>query len=503
MSRTRLTVFLAGTLMAVSALTAGVFAATPAAAVPSGYTVEGVDTSNNDGVIDWSTSVSAGVKFGWAKASEGDWIDPNFSANYQSAKASGIYLGAYAWGRPDKGPDSGKGQADFLVDHAQNTNDGKTLPPQLDIEWPWWTTGFDCYGLSSSQMVTWIHDFVNEVQDRTGRPGAIYTNTSWWNQCTGGDGSFGANPLEIANYSGSPTPLPPGWSTATAWQYADNGRSRGLPGSPTTFNGTLNDLAFFANGQGNRVTGIGDVFGNGRQSFVSITGDNATLYYGNGTGSYASTVSLGAGWRTTMQIAGVGDFDGRHARGMLALRTDGSLWLYDIVNNAGNAALAGPGTLVTQGFTSATKLAGVGDVFIDGHQSFVAITGDNATLYYGNGHGSYASTISLGAGWRTTTMITGVGYFDNANLGILAYRTDGSAWLYDIYNNGGYAAITTPALVDNGFTGAAAIAGVGNFDGIRGNDFIYVQGAEHALYLVSGNNDGSWRARSTITGGWY
>jgi GH25 family lysozyme M1 (1,4-beta-N-acetylmuramidase) len=61
-------------------------------------------------------------------------------------------------------------------------------------------------------MVTWIHDFVNRVRARTGQPTMIYTNTSWWNQCTGSNASFGDNPLFIANYSGSPGTLPSGWS---------------------------------------------------------------------------------------------------------------------------------------------------------------------------------------------------------------------------------------------------------------------------------------------------
>ncbi|MDJ0346844.1 hypothetical protein QMK19_38685 [Streptomyces sp. H10-C2] len=251
----------------------------------------------------------------------------------------------------------------------------------------------------------------------------------------------------------------------------------------------------------NRLTGVGDVFGNGRQSFVSINGDAGTLYYGNGTGSYESTAGLGAGWASTSQLAGVGKFDGVHANGMLALRTDGSLWRYYIDNTGGNASLAG-GYPVTGGFAPNTKIAGVGDVFNNGRQSFVAVSGGTATLYYGNGTGSYESTIPLSGDWSTTTMITGVGYFDGENLGLLAYRADGSTWLYDIYNNSGYAAITSPSLLDAGFAGATAIAGVGYFDSVSGADFLYVQGDAHVLYRVSGTGTGSWRSRTAVTGGW-
>ncbi|WP_248959394.1 GH25 family lysozyme [Sphaerisporangium perillae] len=239
------------TVLALAAGAAMIVAmALPAGAAPAGYSVLGTDVSNHDGAIDWSGVAAKGVKFGWAKATEGlDFVDPQYGANYRGAKSNGVYIGAYAFGRPDKGAGTGKAQADYLVDHAQYVNDGKTLPLQLDIEWPWWTTAapiYPCYGLSSGQMVQWIRDFVNEVKARTGREAAIYTNPNWWNQCTGSNTSFAANPLETSNYSGSPGALPAGWSRFTAWQY--QGSSSTIPGSPTAFNGTSSDLAAFAGG---------------------------------------------------------------------------------------------------------------------------------------------------------------------------------------------------------------------------------------------------------------
>lgn len=233
-------------LVLTTVLAAAVMA--PVHAIPGGYSVAGTDVSNNDGSIRWNELAGAGIKFGWAKATEGvGYVDPNFNANYRDAKTYGIYIGAYAFGRPDNGPGTGKEQADFLVDNAQYANDGKTLPLQLDIEWPYWQGNPGaCYGLSQDQMVRWIRDFVDEVQARTGRPAAIYTNTQWWKQCTGNNASFGGNPLEIANYDGAPGALPAGWSTFTAWQYA--GKIPPLPGSGTVFNGDLKALAQFAAG---------------------------------------------------------------------------------------------------------------------------------------------------------------------------------------------------------------------------------------------------------------
>jgi GH25 family lysozyme M1 (1,4-beta-N-acetylmuramidase) len=55
---------------------------------------------------------------------------------------------------------------------------------------------------------------------------------------------FAANdPLFIANYNGTPNPLPAGWGTYTFWQYADSGT---FPGDQDVFNGTSDRLLALA-----------------------------------------------------------------------------------------------------------------------------------------------------------------------------------------------------------------------------------------------------------------
>ena len=224
---------------------------------PADYTVTGTDVSNHDETIDWDNTKANGVTFGWAKATEGlKFVDKTFEANLRAARDRGLRYGAYAFGRPDQG--NAKGQADFLVDHDGYVDDGSMLPPQLDIEWPWFSTDPHdaCYGLSTTDMVAWIREFVAQVETRVGRKAVIYTNTEWWKQCTGNDRSFGANPLEIANYGKTPGALPAGWSKFTAWQWA--GHSATLPGSPTVFNGTQDELAGFARGAAPAEDGSAD-----------------------------------------------------------------------------------------------------------------------------------------------------------------------------------------------------------------------------------------------------
>ncbi|MFI5593372.1 GH25 family lysozyme [Amycolatopsis sp. NPDC051758] len=209
----------------------------------------GIDVSNHQGTINWANVAAGGAKFAYAKVTEGvNFTDAYFAANYGGAKANGLYAGAYHFARPDRS--SGQAQADYFLDRAKYTADGRTLPPMLDIEWPWDGSGSPspCYGLSQSQMVNWIRAFVDRVRERTGRATMIYTNTNWWNPCTGNNASFGANPLFIANYSGSSGQLPAGWTKWTLWQYADSGA---LPGDQDVFNGTPAEFAALTGGSPN------------------------------------------------------------------------------------------------------------------------------------------------------------------------------------------------------------------------------------------------------------
>jgi GH25 family lysozyme M1 (1,4-beta-N-acetylmuramidase) len=218
----------------------------PAAAAPAGYPISGIDVSAFQGAIDWASVAAGGAEFAYIRASEQAGIpDAYFAANYQGAKANGLYAGAYHRARPNLS--GGQAQADYLIDHAGYVRDGRTLPPMLDIEWPRsnWTDVNACYNMTPAQLVAWIRDFVEEVAARTGRLAMIYTNPNWWNPCTASDTTFGANPLFNSGYLPSPPPPPAGWSTWTFWQYANSGT---LPGDQDVFNGDYLALARLAGG---------------------------------------------------------------------------------------------------------------------------------------------------------------------------------------------------------------------------------------------------------------
>jgi GH25 family lysozyme M1 (1,4-beta-N-acetylmuramidase) len=195
---------------------------------PVGY-VGGLDISSHDhGKFDvhWPTEVAVGSQFVYVKATEGTtYVNPHFTADYTAAKAARRYVGAYVYARPDSGDPVG--QADFFLTHAQFAKDTQTLVPFVDLEWPWEGLPVGaCYNLTTDQMRAWIHAFIGRIESAIGRKPMIYTNTNWWNPCTGDDTSFGDYPLDIAGYTKAPPPLPAGWTSFTLWQYTPGNSER-------------------------------------------------------------------------------------------------------------------------------------------------------------------------------------------------------------------------------------------------------------------------------------
>src|SRR5690606_747989 len=112
--------------------------------------------------IDWS-AVANEAQFAYMKATEGtDYTDDSFSSYYQGSYDAGLIRGAYHFALPDRS--SGAEQAKFFVDNGGAwSDDGKTLPPMLDIEYnPY---GDTCYGLNADEMTSWIKEFSDEVHN--------------------------------------------------------------------------------------------------------------------------------------------------------------------------------------------------------------------------------------------------------------------------------------------------------------------------------------------------
>jgi GH25 family lysozyme M1 (1,4-beta-N-acetylmuramidase) len=204
----------------------------------------GLDVSGWQGDVDWASVAANGARFAYSKATEStNYTNPYFSQQYTGAYNAGLVHGAYHFATPNTS--SGAAQADYFVAHGGGwSRDGRTFPGMLDMEWnPY---GAACYGLSAAGMVNWILSFSDEYHAKTSRWPVIYTATSWWSQCTGNTGDFSStNPLMLANYNGSPGPMPYNWGFQTIWQYADAGT---FPGDQDYFNGDYSRVQALANG---------------------------------------------------------------------------------------------------------------------------------------------------------------------------------------------------------------------------------------------------------------
>ncbi|MEU8081998.1 GH25 family lysozyme, partial [Catellatospora citrea] len=223
-----------------------------AVAQPAGFPINGIDVSSHDHAggktVNWAAQRAGGDEFAYVKATEGtSYVNPYFGQDNRDAKDAGLYTGAYAFGRPDLGDPVG--QANHFVNNLQWSTDGRTLPPFLDMEWPYSSLNLPaCYGLSQTAMRSWISSFLAQVQARIGTTPMIYTNVNWWNPCTGNSAAFGQYPLDISSCNSAP-PSVPGWGANwTFWQYEIDACGRGATRDYNVFNGTLADLAALAGG---------------------------------------------------------------------------------------------------------------------------------------------------------------------------------------------------------------------------------------------------------------
>ena len=199
---------------------------------------QGIDVSHWQGTIDFDAVAGGGVRFVFAKATEGQtYDDPNYTTNRAGAGAAGLVFGAYHFARPDSGTDDAVKEADHFVDTA--LPESGDLLPVIDLE--------DSGGLSTSALTAWLWAFLGEVLDRTGVHALIYTSPSFWETYLGDTDAFakgGYSLLWIAHWF-VPTPTVPGnnWGGHgwTFWQNSDCITVPGIQGCVDSdfFNGII------------------------------------------------------------------------------------------------------------------------------------------------------------------------------------------------------------------------------------------------------------------------
>ncbi len=397
--------------------------------VPAGFVVSGPDVSSYNAPINWSTVAAGGSTFALVKASEGDYyVNPYYSSDVAAAKAQGLIVGPYVWPRPDYS--NPIAQADYFLQAANYRPDAQSLPPMVDLEWGTAVGSTACYGLTPAEMSSWIRQFVTRLQQVTRRDPIIYTNTNWWNPCTGNDTSFGYLPLDIAVWGSNPQPLPAGWSDYTFWQYTDNAAIDGagvVDGD--VFKGTPGGLVAFASGVNHPPVGSVDSV-TAANGAITVRGwtldpdttasipadlyidgvgtrlnanesrpDIAATYPGEGDlHGFTGTVSVPPGEHTVC-VFGIDSINGPNTLiNCQKINTN-----HPPIGSVDSAQFSGPNSITVQGWVldPDTTASIPADVYIDGVGTRLSSTGDRpdvATAYgMGSLHG-FTGTIGVSAG---------------------------------------------------------------------------------------------------------
>jgi len=224
--------------------------------------VFGIDVSHYQGKIDWTKVSGQGVSFAYIKATQGsNSYDDFFERNWVAVGklpdgVSPLRRGAYHF---MTAKDSAGAQAQNYLKAVGKLNP-KDLPPCVDIEWDFLRKNnkvvLDEHGnkidqwasLSSSEIVSKVHSWLDEVESKTGKRPIIYTNASWWNTRIGEGSGLEDYKVWIADYSskslGRESPVTPKKFTWLFWQMTDRGTIKAADmnkGVDTTVLNEIND----------------------------------------------------------------------------------------------------------------------------------------------------------------------------------------------------------------------------------------------------------------------
>ncbi|HEY7957558.1 MAG TPA: GH25 family lysozyme [Polyangia bacterium] len=203
---------------------------------PGPNKVQGIDVSEFQGSINWSSVKASGRQFAIARVDDGTYLDPDFATNWAGMKSAGMIRGAYQFFRASDDPIA---TADILLNRIGTLGPGD-LAPTLDVE----VTD----GQSVATIIAHMKSWLSYVKQKTGRTPMIYTAPGFWSQL--GNPDLSQYTLWVANWQVNCPSLPGGWSSFKFWQYADNGSVPGISGAVDLdeFNGSLADLQVVAGG---------------------------------------------------------------------------------------------------------------------------------------------------------------------------------------------------------------------------------------------------------------
>jgi GH25 family lysozyme M1 (1,4-beta-N-acetylmuramidase) len=187
-------------------------------------TVPGIDVSQYQNTIDWTSVNHNRVGFVIMRATKGSTdVDTAYSTNLAGATVNGFILGAYHRATPSSAAGDAVAEADHFVAVARNA--AGDLIPALDIE----ETG----GLSVHGLRSWVRRWLARVHHELGVRPMIYSSPNFWRTSMGDSTWFATHgyPLWIAHwYVPAPDVFANEWGGHgwTFWQWTSTGRISGI-----------------------------------------------------------------------------------------------------------------------------------------------------------------------------------------------------------------------------------------------------------------------------------
>jgi len=169
-----------------------------------------LDVSHWQGEIDFQKVADSGIVAVILKCDEGNGIiDKNYLTNLDKALKAGLMVGAYHFIRKD-----GITEAKTFIKNIHQDN-LKNIILNLDFE--------------VAIPISECEDFVNEIEEFTGKFPLFYINESGLNSGEISEDSILKKcPLWIARYGKDPVVPKELWDTWTIWQWTENGTCPGI-----------------------------------------------------------------------------------------------------------------------------------------------------------------------------------------------------------------------------------------------------------------------------------
>ena len=202
--------------------------------------IAGIDVSSHNGTVDWEQVASAGVKFAWVKATEGqNHINRNWVKRYNGAAENNIIVGAYHFARPDFNKyDTPEEDAQAEFKHFRDTLEQVgglkpgNLVPAVDLE----------AGMKTDDQYNadWYLKWLALAEEEWGVKAIVYSARWAWNLYIRNAAkedieTFTRYPVWWANYIRKEYFVGPekqlrGWQEWDVWQYSGSGKCPGIKG---------------------------------------------------------------------------------------------------------------------------------------------------------------------------------------------------------------------------------------------------------------------------------